>query len=453
MRVGHTGPNAMRRRAARLGFALACATLLACPHAPPPESLRPKNLILVVVDTLRADHLALYGYERPTSPQLEALAKSGVVVDNARSQSACTFSSVASLLTGKYPSRIIAVRDGTFGIPSGHASLAEVLKKEGYATWAVSASQIVRVTGTQVNENGGFGPGFDVFDESCEEMPASCVTDRAIELTSDAKQPFFLYLHYLDPHEPYRPPQSFTRSFSNPKLEGNLSPFTGRLYKQGTNPPMDDGELSDMIAAYDDEILYWDDQFARLFEHLRSMGRLEDTVVVLTSDHGEAFLEHDDLGHCRNVFDTSTHIPMVFWLPTDDGDRRIDAPIENVDVLATALDVMGVPVPDDLDGQSVRSILEGERVEPDLAFSAQVQHRSVTDGRFKLIFDLDSSETSFYDLQADPGEQTYAVDAFPKDYIRLEKALREHLSKTELTRTRHQQRRMQKKLRALGYLQ
>jgi len=165
----------------------------------PPEPSPPVNVIFIMVDTLRADHTSVHGYHRSTTPFLEQLAERSVVFERARAQAGCTFPSVNSILTSRYPFDFY--RDGftDMGIPEEIPSLAEILRGHGYATAAVSASPIVRATPCEFNPSAGFGRGFDVFDESCLWGSAKCVNQKPLEVLTTIEGPFFLYLHYMDP--------------------------------------------------------------------------------------------------------------------------------------------------------------------------------------------------------------------------------------------------------------
>ncbi|HZI63486.1 MAG TPA: sulfatase-like hydrolase/transferase, partial [Thermoanaerobaculia bacterium] len=174
----------------------------------------PRNVVLVLVDTLRADHVGAYGYGRPTTPNFDAFAAQGILFERAWSQAACTFPSVNSLLTSRYPARFLGQPGGAMGIPPEQPALPEILGRAGYATAAVSASPIVRRTPTRFNPGGGFGRGFERFDESCLWRDASCVTARARAELGQLRPPFFLYLHYMDPHGPYQPPAGAPRRFA-----------------------------------------------------------------------------------------------------------------------------------------------------------------------------------------------------------------------------------------------
>ena len=202
---------------------LCALTAMFASCAPPVES-RP-NILLIVVDTLRADHLSFSGYARPTSPAIDALAARGARFDRNRAQAPCTFPSMNSLLTSRPVEAFFGQPMADMGIPAGVATVAELLRADGYVTAAFSASPIVRKHPTQFNSVGGFDRGFQLFDDDCEWTDARCVNDRAMEALArhHTGEPVFLYLHYIDPHGPYGPPGKNSRRFSRRSAQGNLS--------------------------------------------------------------------------------------------------------------------------------------------------------------------------------------------------------------------------------------
>jgi arylsulfatase A-like enzyme len=171
------------------------------------------NVVVVLVDTLRADRLGAYGYDRPTSPRFDALARGSYLFEDARAQASCTYPSVNSILTSRYPSRFFGQPEGRIGIPDGVPTVAALLAGQGFTTAAVSTSPVVRATASRHNPHAGFGAGFGRFDERCEERGGHCVGARARELLAELREPFFLYLHYFDPHPPYTPPRSLRERF------------------------------------------------------------------------------------------------------------------------------------------------------------------------------------------------------------------------------------------------
>lgn len=288
----------------------------------PSEPAHPKNVILVLIDTLRADHTAIHGYPRPTTPILEQLAEESVVFDRARSQAGCTFPSMNSLLTSRYPFDFYRREPGEMGIPVEYPSIAEVLKAHGYITVAVSASPIVRATPSEHNPSAGFGRGFDIFDEQCLWREAACVNHRALEIIENLQEPFFLYLHYMDPHDSYEPPKTYQR-FAGPYegfefiAAGDPNPIGEMLYDDGPNVDIDDQDIKHLVDLYDDEILYVDTMLGEFLRSLRGTGALDDSIFILTSDHGEEFLEHGHVKHCRGVWDTLTRVPLLIRFPKD----------------------------------------------------------------------------------------------------------------------------------------
>jgi arylsulfatase A-like enzyme len=455
----------MTKRLPRLlsGLGLLSLTALSCFRPDPP---RPKNVLFILVDTLRADHLGAYGYERPTSPGLDGFARSSVFFESARSQASCTFPSANSVLTSRYPQEFLGQPDGRMGIPEGMPSLAEILKEKGFATAAVTASPIVRETPTRFNPQGGFGRGFDRFVEECLWQGADCVNRKAREqLTALASggRPFFLYLHYIDPHGPYAPPPAYRRRFAAGDFErafvrnGDPNPIADHLYKGAPDPEVTPAELGHLVDLYDDEIGYFDSQLGGLLEELRRQGRLEDTMVVLTADHGEAFLEHGHVKHCRTLFDEEIRIPLAMSIPGVAA-RRVAAPAQNLDLVPTILDYLGFGTEGrKLEGTSLRARIEGPAAEA-AAYqrAAMGTLRSVSDGRFKLVHDLATRRFQLYDLRADPGETRDTLAADRRDFHRLRLILSDWLAKTEgaaLSESVRQAEEAERKLRSLGYLE
>lgn len=379
---------------------------------------RVRNVVLLLVDTLRADHLSLYGYARDTSPNLRRLAKSAVVFDHVRSQAPCTFPSVNSILTSQAPTRFLDQPSGNFGIPEGIPSIAEILAQHGYVSRAISASAIVRATPSAFNRIGGFQRGFETFDEECAERSADCVNARTFALWPSKDRPSMLYVHYIDPHGPYRPPPSHKRKYARDAfpdvLIGRADPVEIEVLRVLNAPPgvapLRPAELQHLINVYDEEISFWDFELARIFKHLESDGAFEDTIVVLLADHGEAFLEHGALNHCHSLYENETRTPLVMWIPGVAG-RRVSTPVENLDVVPTVLDYLGVEAPG-LSGRSLRSLAEGRAPDVTPRYVHAVHHalRSIDDGRWKEIRDIVSGQRELYDLQADPGEASNLVD-------------------------------------------
>ena len=423
------------------------------------------NIILILVDTLRADHLGIYGYERPTSPELDGFGRRNLVFSQARSQAPCTFPSVNSILTSRHPGIFLGRPIGQMGIPEGIAVLPELLREQGYRTAAVSSSPIVRKTRSTFNKEGGFDRGFEKFDESCFKKPASCVNRRALQLIDSGAAPFFLYLHYLDPHGPYQPPESHPLKFAvgyegkDFIAAGNPRPIAQMLYRKGSEDlQLTDADWKHLIALYDEEIRYFDSQFRKLLDGLEERRLLEQTLIAVVSDHGEEFREHGDVKHCRNVFDTQIHTPLLLRIPGAIS-RSFPQAVQNLDLAPTFLDYAGIDTSSlKLEGRSLRPLIEAGpegSTETRVAFSRWRSLRSVTDGRFKLILKLNSGEHSVYDLVNDPGELEDVAGAQPEALARLKERLIRGVEANEpdALHSPNAGDRITEQLRALGYLE
>ncbi len=421
------------------------------------------NVLFILVDTLRADHLGLYGYERPTSPTLDAFAREALVFTDARSQAGCTFPSANSILTSQPPARFLGQPRGALGIPEGIATLPEILREHGWATAAVSASAVVRKSPSTTNRHGGFDRGFDLFLEDCLWSSAVCVNERALAALDTLPRPFFLYLHYLEPHAPYRPPRFHQRRFARRDgsdkrfiRRGDPNPIGRALYGGAPDPGATERDLRHLIDLYDEEIAFFDSQLALLLAALGERGLAEETIVVLASDHGEEFLEHGHIKHCRTVYEASIKVPLVLRIPGVPP-ARLAIGAENQDVLPTLLDHLGIDAAGHgFSGLSLRPGIEsGGRVRPH-QFSAQGVFRAAVGPRHKLVHDLSTRRAWLFDVARDPGERRDLLAAERRAYASLRDALHSWMETAEgtdaagsLTLAREAERR----LRAVGYIE
>jgi arylsulfatase A-like enzyme len=439
------------------------------------------NVVLILVDTLRADHLGIYGYARPTSPNLDRFFAGGAVFESARSQAACTFPSVNSLLTSRDALEFVGKPHGEFGIPEGFRSVAEILRAAGYRTVAVSASPIVRQSPSQHNPVGGFGRGFDVFDEACLWSSARCVNARTLEHLRAVPhgRPFFLYLHYMDPHDPYMPPNEHAKRFARAYrghafiAAGDPNPLVASLYGWDAKlrqlhppfPPKDLGprDLQHLVDLYDDEIAYFDEELGELLQRLGNRGVLNDAIVAFVSDHGEQFLEHDHVKHCLgSLHDEAIRTPFLLRGPGVSAGRRVKRPVANLDLVPTLLDYAGVTVDGiGLEGHSLRRLADdngrgSDLPEPRYVFSTQGRFYSATDGRMKFMIDIKASERSLYDLQSDPGERINLAAERDDEVARLTEVLRLRVDRVSGRKRAAERLRnadaVEERLRALGYL-
>ncbi|MBM3985236.1 MAG: sulfatase, partial [Planctomycetes bacterium] len=349
----HRGPVRLSRRALFAG--VLASVLAACGPAEP----RRPDVLLIVVDTLRADHLSAWGYARPTSPRLDALAADALRFTHAQTPRAKTLPAVASLLTGLYP-HDHGVRDNATRIPDDVPLLAEALAGAGYRTAAVVGNFVLQ------DVRSGLARGFDRWDDSLPDLDgvppdgvpqrrATSLTDAALAELQDltaGNQPWLLYLHYMDPHGLYDPPPEH-RLFDGAPPEPLPEPGPpGALHQRRLaefNVPPDcrlpDGriDVAAVRARYDGEIRYADAQIGRVLDALAAAGRLDDTLVVVVSDHGEALGGHDYwFEHGFYAYEDTCRVPLLVRGP---GLRRgtCEADVSLVDLAPTMLDLLGLP--------------------------------------------------------------------------------------------------------------
>lgn len=384
---------------------------------------------MILVDTLRADHLGLYGHPRNTSPFLDEIAARSIVFEDVVSAASATFPSVNSLFSSRDSALFFLTSSRDLGIPESMTTLAEVLQQHGYATAAVSASPIVRASPSELNPGGGFGQGFGSFDEACSDprfrVPpyvAPCVTERAVAAIEQLPEqaPFFLYVHYLDPHDPYRAPadpEGFVGAYEGKQFiaDGLTWPLVKWITRgEGENPGDMTRDVRHLMDLYDAEIRAADGELRRLVDALRDADRLDDTLLVFLSDHGESFLENGALQHSYSLYQTEIRVPLILHWPSrwSQGRRHADV-VCSVDVFPTIVSLLGLEAPAGLSGRPVLDAdgqaIGGERV----CFSAARSSwhagtrtlSSVRRGRWKLIHDHLDDDYRLFDLSRDPGER------------------------------------------------
>ncbi|MHC4064399.1 MAG: sulfatase [Planctomycetota bacterium] len=363
-------------------------------------------MLLISVDTLRRDHLGCYGYRRATSPNIDELARGGVVFENAVSTCSWTLPAHASMLTGLYPAFHGLQDDGT-KLASSVPTLAEGFTKLGYHTVGV-------VSHVYVSREFGLERGFHTFDDSLIEAGATNpiaeqIVDRFLSVMNEAPPGrFFAFVHFFDPHWDYTPPPPFNTRFTDPAYAG---PVDGTLpsmlkYLHGSRP-MPEADRQQAIALYDGEIAYVDEQIGRLIRALEDQGRLENTLIAITSDHGEEFKEHGRLGHGKTLFAEQLRAPLIVAGHSAFPARsRRSELLSLIDLGPTLLDLAG--------GDYLRNVqgvaLLGAAGRPDrVVFAESVRFgnemRTARTSRYKLIHYLQGDYRHLYDLRSDPWER------------------------------------------------
>jgi arylsulfatase A-like enzyme len=379
---------------ASLASLLLLLSLAAC-HAPLQEApLRGMNVVLIVVDTLRADHLGCYGYGRATSPVIDDLARNGVVFERSRSTSSYTRESVAALFTGQLPSHSGAI--GWSAAPlDGSVVLAERLRAAGYRSGFV--------TNTNMLTAPGFTRGFEVVRplESAwgVSRTGGRVTSAALEVAAQLQPgPFFLYLHYLDPHGPYDPPPDLRQRFvvhadvAEVDVYRDLRPQLPLFVQQGFGPG--ESRFEQMVSRYDAEIADTDRAIAALLAGLERLGLLQRTLVVLTADHGEEFLEHGFIEHAWTLYEESVRVPLIWSAPgrLPQG-MRSPQPATTLDIAPTLLELLDLPaVADMVDGATLfeksAALRNGATPRPyigELRIAQRNVVRALVQGRWKYL--------------------------------------------------------------------
>lgn len=362
----------------------------------PPDRPRPRNVVLIVIDTLRADHLGCYGYERATSPQIDRLAAQSARFTDASVQYPMTSPSMATILTGLTPARHNLVSCRTV-LPRAVTTLAEQLAANGVVTAAV-------VSNPNLARAFQFDQGFQDYDEAFRrgaKQPGSEITARALSwLQRRGPEPFFLYVHYLDPHSPYDPPAPFRDTFLHDAFSAKHTDLELSL-RRGTRGEITpdaviEGGATDAdryVARYDEEILAVDHEVGRLMAALQDHGLADQSAVILTADHGESLVEravyfnHGDFSYQNNA-----RVPLLVRGPGITAGGALDQQVEGSDIAPTILDLLGVPPLAAIDGRSLVPLLVGDPgAWPDEAVTIEAGHVAGRPsgawraGRWKLI--------------------------------------------------------------------
>lgn len=389
------------------------------------------NVIWIVVDALRSDHTGYGGYGRDVTPNLDWLAERSIVYSSAFAQSSWTKASVASFLTSQYPHTFIPPTEHYINwvLPSSSLTLAEVLSDDGYSTACIA-------------ENGFLNPrfqldqGFDSFEHTMGD--ARKLTDEFMK--KDKKQPFFMYLHYIDPHHPYDPPPEYQlwidKEYEDVKnLSVNLTWISvwwnRELYEKGL---LDERDIQFLVDCYDGEVFFVDSELGRLFQHLTEEGLWNNTIVVVTADHGEEFFEHGSGEHGQSLYNELLHVPLIIWNPRLNA-GVVDNQVSLMDVAPTILDVLDIPTPSSFSGSSLVGVRANATIYGESTIYIQ-RRKSIQINNWKLIYNLMEdgyiNETfnvhinasfELYDIAGDPNETVNVVQHHPDVVALLKRTL------------------------------
>ncbi len=457
----------------------------------------PRGVILIQADTLRTDHLDAYGYERQTAPTLKQMAARGTMFKNALAQTAWTKASTTSVMTSLYPTTH-GVHQIPDRIPAATATLAESFRKAGYATLSFSS---VSFTGRLTNLHQGFEELHESESFSGRGGPQSSKTareyvDRLTDWLEDHRDvPFFVYLHVFDPHSPYEPFPPWNTLWADPagrdehlKQQETLKKFIAssflaqrgmatreEILKAGLDP---EAYIRQCRDWYDGSIRGMDAELLRLLERLRGLGLEDSTLVALYADHGEEFHDHGRMWHGQGVYGEMIRVPLLMWGAGVGPGRVRDETVQLIDVMPTLLELSGLPVPESVQGRSLRPLVSDTAAgtwtpRPAVAEkhpmgapdhpSASVSY-AIVDGDWKLIHNVERPperpEFELFEFRRDPLDQKNLALQNPEVVARLGKALESWKKlaadaklKPDSEAAQGMSAEQLEKLRALGYIQ
>ncbi|MCZ6784881.1 MAG: sulfatase [Proteobacteria bacterium] len=448
---------------ARLPLLGSLLLVLACSASDP----RVDAIVLVVVDTLRADHLGSYGYERDTSPSLDAWSASGRLYERALATSPWTLPSMASLFTGQIPARHAAgevVREegasNVLMLDASVPTLAEILSEHGFVTGAI-------VNNVFLAPQFGLHRGFADYDFVWQSEETMRRADQVVRLALrwidlHERERFFLVVHLMDPHMNYDAPEAFRGRFTQAGTSDKLDYPVHQLWPIRTGRlVLDDSDRAFVAAAYDEEIAFVDQELEHLRTGLEARGILRRGLVVLTSDHGEELFDHGGFEHGHALWQEIVHVPLLVW---GAGVRpgREPAPVSLIDVTPTLLDAAGIAVPDGIEGTSLWPNLTGGDALPERMLSVDSPlwgpRRTAAirwPHKFERVPEL--GRQRLVDLAADPGERENLGPKRPRIRERMRAELEAHLREARAKRGDTEPARIDPEtetlLRSLGYIE
>ncbi len=406
------------------------------------------NIILITFDALRADHLGCYGYPKDTSPFLDSLSRDSLTFTHCITQSASTVPAVSAIFTGHYPYLDgVVSKDYTLG--KKYVTIAELLKQRGYRTFAIPGHY-------QVKKKFGFSRGFDYFAEDhANRLNAGQMYECLVNLfkTNNMKNRFFLWVHIREPHAPYSPPEEYITKFSQPPFPKISAEKEYNLH--GDRKVLSAREVDELIAAYDGNIRFADDNLKKIFNYLARRGFLRNTIIIITADHAECLGEQDIIDH-NNLFYAALHIPLIVKIPGHQG-KLITYPVCSVDIFPTILDLLGYKRYGRTLELRGRSLLE-KRNSDYPQFSEYPRMYSLIKGNWQFYLDSAHNVKVLFDIVSDPHTEQDLMAKRPGIYKALYADLVDILKTAQKDATTVVERKNVltpediEQLRSLGYL-
>jgi choline-sulfatase len=420
-------------RGVRILLVCAVLTLAGQAQNSPAKKASPPDIFLITIDTLRADHVHCYGYDKVETPAIDGLAKDGIRFSQAFTPSPITNTSHTTILTGLLPTHH-GVTDFAVPLDSSHLTLAEMLKKKGYHTGAFIGAVILDSKSLAP----GLDRGFDFYDNFPEHTETKArwgrVERRGMQVVKNAETwldthsagPHFVWVHLYDPHDPYEPPAPYAETYKD--------------------------------HLYDGEIAYADSALANFLTYVKKQGWYDNALVIIVGDHGEGLGEHHENTHGIFLYDSTTHVPLIVKLPAkNNAGKVVDAQVRTMDIVPTALDLLHAPTPSGLDGASLKPYFSGDATsrtaygETDYPLRfGWAPLRSVRADGFKLI---QAPRPELYDLHSDPGELKNTYEAGNSTVAKYQQLLAAVYSKapTETAPEGAASESAKNDLKALGY--
>jgi arylsulfatase A-like enzyme len=398
------------------------------------------NVVLIIIDTLNADHLGCYGYYRDTSPTIDSLAATGILYRSCQAQAPWTLPGMASIFTGlSEKSHRCSHYDGfSHGLDPEMPTLTTILKEQGYSTAAL-------VNVGYLGEIFGITKGNDYFwfnDDGSDNADITVDTLLHYFSSNEVPEPFFATIHFFDPHLPYGPPSPFDTLYKSTGANGTTE---GPEIELCFNPVL----IEHMTAMYDSEIRWTDSQLSRLFEGIREMGLADNTLFILIADHGEEFMQHGDWGHAHNLYQQALHIPLILTGPGIEPGTVVSKNVGQYDVLPTVLNYLGIPVPAHVEGINLFGEIPFDRIIPSSGVIADTTSVTCLQESRKVIWFIEPDSVETFNLTDDPGE----TNLLPTDSILLEEVMNYQAWPCLCTPTENEKALIEmKRLEGLGYI-
>jgi len=424
-----------------------------------PNRSKGPNIILISIDALRADHLNCYGYHRNTSPNIDRLAGQGVLFKNAFSQATWTIPSHTSIFLSQYVWKH-KVNTPQKQLGNSSTTLAEILKNENYATAGFTG-------GGYTSSKYGFDRGFEIYEDRIprgrgRHEIASYIDKLLSWLESVRNRKFFLFIHTYDVHGPYNPPPPYFDLYTKGRCEGkHLRTSRGIIPWKLDASKLTIEEIDYIMAVYDGGINYVDDQLGKIFEKLKQLGIDENTIIIVTADHGEAFKEHGRLDHAYKPYIELVHIPLIMKGPGIPGNRIYENYVQHIGIVPTILEILNIPKRKEMQGRNLLPLMHNCEIEEH--FTTYSWGGSGVQGPISLrtkewtYIMNQTGPDELYDRINDPKEQNNIIEKRPLIAQKLKEGLEDFIALTSEARPQVAEKvdideELKEKLKSLGYL-